>query len=287
MFSFFSNWRSKSETASPTLDSLPLPVTAMPKRNRKNLHLQSTPISPPIPFSQSQSLTGFDDASGVWGYSPPSPTRAGPSNVAWLNSSRSFDEEKNMPRFENTLPAVVRLDSQPHVHPMGRSISLPLMPSLPEDVNESGRWGLKLHTNEEFSQSTQSLRLEPRPLSYTDVYGSAYDYPLAKQLSPIAEQDYFSPESLCHAKPLPHASDQDLSAIYSQTNPSPGGSQASEVAREYQIPLLVISRLFNKFTQVLPLSTLRHSSHANSTERYHKHPLVLTFPLPPPFRDHQ
>lgn len=246
MFSFFSNWRPKSET-SQTLDSLPLPVTAGPKKNRnkKDLHLEPTPISPPIPHSSPQPLTGFDDASGAWGYSQPSPTRVGPSHVAWLNSSRSFDEEKSMPRFETAPPAVVRLEPQPHVHPMGRSISLPPMSSSLSEANDSTRWGLKLRTNEEFSQSTQSLRLDPRPLSYIrDVYGSAYDYPLAKQLSPIAEQDYFSPESLRRTKPLPKASDNDLfapSIAYSHTNPSPGGSQTSEVAREYRaLPLLVI-----------------------------------------------
>ena len=89
----------------------------------------------------------------------------------------------------------------------------------------NSRWGgLKLHTASPFSQSTlqvnglifppppdtsshhqlppgafpTSLRPGTPPLSTvnTDVYNHAYSYPLAKQLSPIAEQDYFSPISL-------------------------------------------------------------------------------------------
>jgi hypothetical protein len=90
----------------------------------------------------------------------------------------------------------------------------------------TSRWGnLKLHTASPFSQSTlqvdglifppppdtpshyhhppagvlsPSLRpgTPPLPTVNTDVYNHAYSYPLAKQLSPIAEQDYFSPISV-------------------------------------------------------------------------------------------
>ena len=91
-----------------------------------------------------------------------------------------------------------------------------------------GRGGLKLHTVSPFSKST--LRVDglvfpqppdtspyhnlplpihagfftpslqpgtpPLPTVNTDVYSHAYDFPLAHQLSPIAEQDYFSPISV-------------------------------------------------------------------------------------------
>ena len=84
----------------------------------------------------------------------------------------------------------------------------------------TSRWGgLKLHTASPFSQSTlqvDGLIFPPPPdtISHnlpagvlppslpliptvnTDVYNHAYNYPLAKQLSPIAEQDYFSPISV-------------------------------------------------------------------------------------------
>jgi hypothetical protein len=88
----------------------------------------------------------------------------------------------------------------------------------------TSRWGgLKLHTASPFSKST--LRVDgldfppppdtslyhnlplhipagvlppgtPPPTVNTDVYNHAYNYPLVKQLSPIAEQDYFSPISV-------------------------------------------------------------------------------------------
>lgn len=88
----------------------------------------------------------------------------------------------------------------------------------------TSRWGnLKLHTSSPFSQSTlqvDGLTFPPPPdtISYhlpagvlppplqpgtppistvnTDVYHHAYNYPLVKQLSPIAEQDSFSPISV-------------------------------------------------------------------------------------------
>lgn len=88
--------------------------------------------------------------------------------------------------------------------------SLPTaVPARPASMPKS-RWGLRLQM-----QGTQSMpvlsraRTEQRPMpgafeaapagtetdmyAQTDVYAHAYSYPLAKQLSPIAEQDYVSP----------------------------------------------------------------------------------------------
>ena len=89
----------------------------------------------------------------------------------------------------------------------------------------SRRGGLKLHAASPFSKSTLRVdglvfpsppdtssyhnlplripggvfpppRTPPLPTVNTDVYNNAYSYPLAKQLSPIAEQDYVSPISV-------------------------------------------------------------------------------------------
>ena len=103
------------------------------------------------------------------------------------------------------------------------------LPTPTTATTSTSRWGgLKLHTASPFSQST--LRVDglifpsppdtssphltlplpggvfppslqqppgtPPPTVNTDVYNYAYNYPLAKQLSPIAEQDYFSPVSV-------------------------------------------------------------------------------------------
>ncbi|KAF8802389.1 hypothetical protein BYT27DRAFT_6766911 [Phlegmacium glaucopus] len=103
-------------------------------------------------------------------------------------------------------------------------------PKQSTTISSTSRWGgLKLHTASPFSQSTlrvdglifppppdtsphRTLPLSttaagvfppslqpgtpPLPTVNTDVYNHAYNYPLAKQLSPIAEQDYFSPVSV-------------------------------------------------------------------------------------------
>ncbi|KAM6501092.1 hypothetical protein JOM56_004106 [Amanita muscaria] len=102
---------------------------------------------------------------------------------------------------------------------------------------------LNLDANAQFAQSVQSLRLVDHiaAASATDVFAGAYDYPRAKQLSPIAEVDYVSPDSLKKTQSLPFMSNFDLSATaYSRqntnntntTNISPGGaSQGSEVTR--------------------------------------------------------
>lgn len=79
------------------------------------------------------------------------------------------------------------------------------VPARPASMPKS-RWGLRLQL-----QGTQSMptlpqaRPEQRPMpgaleatpadAETDVYAHAYSYPLATQLSPIAEQDYVSPSA--------------------------------------------------------------------------------------------
>ncbi|KAJ2922587.1 hypothetical protein H1R20_g14493, partial [Candolleomyces eurysporus] len=145
-----------------------------------------------------------------------------------------------------------------------------------------GKWStLKLHTNHIYSQSTQSLPASssspPDQLSSgvgmhsdtslphhydanPDQYAYAYSYPMVKQLSPIAEQDYFSPDSLKRTRSLPPSgntsragSDKDLrtSAVSGASllthSGSPIGSHTSEITRPspiYASPF--ISRPLNR-----------------------------------------
>ena len=135
-------------------------------------------------------------------------------------------------------------------------------------ANGAGRGSLKLHTgNPLYSQSTQSLPatsaieasqfdhqgMHSDPyLAYSEVHpDSAYSYaptyPLVKQLSPIAEQDYMSPDSLKRPKSLPpsapasrvgseadmRGSQMSQGGSLTHTTASPIGSQTSEVAREF------------------------------------------------------
>ncbi|KAJ3985532.1 hypothetical protein F5890DRAFT_1409317 [Lentinula detonsa] len=71
--------------------------------------------------------------------------------------------------------------------------------------------------------STYSLRTLTPSTHVSTLYGDAYDYPLVKPLSPIAEQDYFSPESLRKTIQLP----ADTSTSISTSVPSPAGSQST------------------------------------------------------------
>ena len=173
----------------------------------------------------------------------------------------------------SALPAVIRMPSQTNIRAhapiqIGRSVSSP-SPSTSHTTNPSSKWNLRLNT------STHSLRLDPHynpnlntnmnfsssrmynlgpGPSSTDLFGYAYNYPLAKQLSPIAEQDYFSPESLKRSILLPggrsgsaighntiadsntDTASPSLSYSHSNahTNPSPSGSQSSEITRRWR-----------------------------------------------------
>ncbi|KAJ3863622.1 hypothetical protein EV359DRAFT_42807 [Lentinula novae-zelandiae] len=70
--------------------------------------------------------------------------------------------------------------------------------------------------------STFSLRMDAQSHVST-LYGDAYNYPLVKPLSPIAEQDYFSPESLRKTIQLP----PDTSIPISPSVSSPAGSHST------------------------------------------------------------
>ena len=212
----------------------------------------------------------------------------GPSSVAWFSSGartqthtppepeadvsdhRGHDDElPQQPEIPVAIPglappAVIRMPSYTHLHtyvhshapiPIGRSVSSPSPPT--SHSTTPSKWNLRLNT------STHSLRLDPNlnpsagmyymnaGSSSTDLFGYAYNYPLAKQLSPIAEQDYFSPESLRRSIPLPSVGSNSgsgnsiadteagiepspslsYSHSCSHTNPSPSGSQSSEITR--------------------------------------------------------
>lgn len=246
--------------------SLPLPATEKTKWKRRELQLltAANQISSPAPMSTSQSITGFDNHANVWqshSLHHPSPSRAGPSQVAWLSSTESVHVVEQ-PAPAVLAPVPVQRPSISHIHPIGRSVSSPpTSPSYevsPTDSDSSSstatpaRWGLKLQTNPAYSTSTHSLRLEPRPHS-TDVFGYAYSYPLAKQLSPIAEQDYFSPESLRRTKPLPSGSSPSIA--FSYTSPSPNGSHISEITRTFAPITPLHSSTFHPITITVELIT--------------------------------
>ncbi|TFK75655.1 hypothetical protein BDN72DRAFT_892153 [Pluteus cervinus] len=107
-----------------------------------------------------------------------------------------------------------------------------------------------------------------------DLFGYAQQYPLVKQLSPIAEQDYFSPDSLHRSKGLPSTSslghaqtDVSPSMARSYTNPSPSGSHHSEITR----PSPVYSHPF--INRPLNRTLSQTSSQKSSSSSVHQVPI--------------
>lgn len=149
------------------------------------------------------------------------------------------------------------------------SSSSEVSPTFPaaSGSNAGGRWPLKLQTgNPIYSQSMQSLPSSSSPpgasqfhnqgmhsdpsLAYSegnaDAFSYAYSYPLVAQLSPIAEQDYLSPDSFMRPKSLPPSSPTSRTGLeldmrgsemsnggsLKTHSGSPVGSQMSEITRE-------------------------------------------------------
>ncbi|KAG6907527.1 hypothetical protein DXG01_008563 [Tephrocybe rancida] len=285
-------------------------------------------IGYPIPKASPLSLTGIEApdniirAPGQWqhSYSHPSPTRSGPSNVEWMVDASDAGRTESVHNAPSP-PEVVRLASQTKVNPISRALSAPSL-STPHDSatpsstsssssspagtpTSKGQSGLRLNTNPVPAQSANTLRLDAPASVTTDVYAHAYNYPLAKQLSPIEEQDYFSPVSLRTPISLPNGSDDsndsNASIAYAMsfaTNPSPVGSQKSEIGRpspSYSTPHPFITRQVNRTisqtssrTQTSTTSLPRASSStaAKSAEPPLLPPLSLAPPFPGPHPSH-
>ncbi|TFK29551.1 hypothetical protein FA15DRAFT_582070 [Coprinopsis marcescibilis] len=197
-----------------------------------------------------------------------------------------------------------------HPSPTSSASSAEITPTafaVPSIASHGGKWNLKLQTGP--GASTQSLPTTSAVVSppmvleaadqrpHTDVYGYAYNYPLAKQLSPIAEQDYLSPDSLKRTQSLPAsagsasrtASDKDLRFSASGASASPGGSQGSEPTRpspSYSSPF--ITRQLNRTAS--QTSSRTHVSATSSTAVQSRHsskaievPIIPPLDLRPPF----
>ncbi|KAG6811652.1 hypothetical protein H0H92_006414 [Tricholoma furcatifolium] len=190
---FYEEPTENSTSDGPVDTALPFPVAAgKPNLNSKwagrDLELVDNVVNPVVQSSP-HLVTGLDNPSTSWRkllYPHSSAMKPGPPNVEWMISSSSgVHEGQNLDATrevfpvmpEVPLPAVVRL---PDINPIARSVSAP---PAPIPVSKAG---LKLNIH-----PTHSLHT---PVA-TGVYGQAYSYPLAKQLSPIEEKDYFSPSS--------------------------------------------------------------------------------------------
>ncbi|KAF9260355.1 hypothetical protein L218DRAFT_1002829 [Marasmius fiardii PR-910] len=230
------SWRSKPrdlEAANP------------PPSKKKGLHLDTSLISGPIPLGTPISITGFDIEDNR-GNRPPhsspvssSPTRTGPSNIAWLRKGDSEDVEDNedkggvkrLPILYPPLPAVVRLDGKNNTYPVTRSVSSPTPYTNSFDPSTWSSSSRKWNLNSAHAGSTHSLRLDTQHHRPMLSNGSAHSYPLTKPLlSPIIEQDYTSPSAPFKPIPLPSVSDTTDSTPLSTPAPAPSlaGSTSSE-----------------------------------------------------------
>ncbi|KAJ3535632.1 hypothetical protein NMY22_g6394 [Coprinellus aureogranulatus] len=223
----------------------------------------------------------------------PSQTRGGASPMASPSGSTS---EHHITAPSAPIPMRRTVSSppssaSPYDHSPADESSSPsseLTPTFPAgavpgtySAGTGGRWNLKLHTaNPIYSQSTQSLPSSSFPPGLSEfrnqgmhsdpslAYGEGnqdafftYSYPVVKQLSPIAEQEYMSPDSMNRTKSLPPStpasgvgSEHEMrvsgpsrgGSLLTQSG-SPIGSQTSEITRPspiYSSPF--ISRPLNR-----------------------------------------
>ncbi|ESK91696.1 hypothetical protein Moror_10670 [Moniliophthora roreri MCA 2997] len=285
----FSSWRSKEKDdleAAATSASSWSTHTESQTQNPK-LKLNTSIIGPPIPYRTPNSITGFDVDNDTQWPAPPSPvssTRSGPSSIAWLRTPTE-DQPRTSPTVYPPPPAVIRIGRvDQHAHPVTRSVSSPApyssSSSLPTNFNgTTPRWNGKTLMNQAYSGSTHSLRLEhvPYPMN---PYTNTYSYPLMKPLSPIAEQDYFSPESFRRTIPLPPGSETSASIATTGASPTPPASTpASEASR----PSPVRSNLFISRTVNRSMSQASHKSSISTTSSVAAPPVLPPLDLRPPF----
>ncbi|KAJ3880943.1 hypothetical protein F5051DRAFT_138885 [Lentinula edodes] len=221
-------WRSRGDVqqdleANPNNDHFTrLPSAQRSRPNQPKLQLNTSMISIPIKRSP-HSITGIEGHEAQWHTSPNGSTRSGPSNIAWLRHDPSRDEDQLPVR-----PPAARLGMVRHTAiPLSRSISSPASSQL--QVYPARRLGM----NPAHAGSTFSLRMDGQSHIST-LYGDAYNYPLVKPLSPIAEQDYFSPESLRKTIQLP----PDTSTSISPSVSSPAGSHSTRPSPVHSLPFI-------------------------------------------------
>lgn len=229
-----SRWKGVVSGASIShpIRSSPVSLTGLDAPEPLNRAPAPAPNAHPALVPDSSSVYGYDSGSERWNhphplsypnstsYPHPQPsttaTRSGPSNVEWVVGHDEFEGAYvGLPQ-----PAVVRSDS--NSQRISRSASAPFL-STPPPSSSSPKGNLRLVTRpatattniEPYSNASATPYANMNPFANpvytlptgfgpssgsgsfsTDVYNHAYNYPLAKQLSPIIEQDYISPASI-------------------------------------------------------------------------------------------
>lgn len=153
-----------------------------------------------LPTQASGQFTTLSDSysthSDQWSLSSTEPPRSGPSpGASWVSCSNL------------SVPGQAHVAGRPaSTPPPSRTSPIPMVPTpRPKFYSHS------------LAKSAHSLRLDPTYTSSSSPFPDDYLQPGAKHLSPIAEQDYFSPER--RSLPLPSERDITLSSS------SPDGSE--------------------------------------------------------------
>ncbi|KAK0205517.1 hypothetical protein DFS33DRAFT_1383426 [Desarmillaria ectypa] len=245
--------------------------------NSSTLHLNTAMVSAPLQKPSPVSLTGFDDH---W------QRKNQPSTVAWLSTTDLNGEQiiTNLPIIPPPAAQKSRLGGA-HLHPISRTVSSPATsPSYsspsPSTSSPSSSYGTKLtpprlQMNRASTRSTQSLRLDS---TTHDRYGK-------KQLSPIAEQDYFSPDSLRRSILLPSIS-AELTPVTPSTNQSQNtsGSDITRPSPVYSNPFILrpLNRTGSQSSSRTHISILTTQSETPPSIP----PLDLRPPFPGPHPSH-
>ncbi|SJL10680.1 uncharacterized protein ARMOST_14071 [Armillaria ostoyae] len=251
--------------------------------NSSTLHINTSMVSAPLQKPSPVSLTGSDGQS--------QPRKNQPSTVAWLSTTDSNGEQivTNLPIIPP--PAVPKSQlGGGHLHPISRAASSPatspsysspspssssLSSSSPSSSSSTKLVPPRLQMNRALNHSTQSLRLDS---TIYDRYGK-------KQLSPIAEQDYFSPESLRRSIPLPSIS-AELTPVTPSTNQShnTNGSDITRPSPVYSSPFILrpLNRTGSQSSSRTHISNLTTQSETPPSIP----PLDLRPPFPGPHPSH-
>ncbi|KAK0498983.1 hypothetical protein EDD18DRAFT_1350417 [Armillaria luteobubalina] len=261
--------------------------------NSSTLHINTAMVSAPLQKPSPVSLTGFDGQS--------QPRKTQPSTVAWLSGTDSNGEEivTNLPIIPPPAVPKPQLGGG-HLHPISRAASSPatspsysspsytppsysspspssssLTSSSPSTSSSTKLVPPRLQMNRALNHSTQSLRLDS---TIFDRYGK-------KQLSPIAEQDYISPESLRRSIPLPSIS-AELTPVSPSTNHShnTNGSDITRPSPVYSSPFILrpLNRTGSQSSSRTHISNLTTQSETPPSIP----PLDLRPPFPGPHPSH-
>lgn len=193
---------------------------------RKTLSSPATPTSPPHHYSISpaDSTSSSSELTPTFGAANPSSSSSNNNNNnynGWKGNLKLHLTNHIYSQSTQSLPANSSSSTVPplHAHAIAGS-----------QLRSAG-----MHSDPSLTAAgatTGTTAARPDAGKHDAFYGHLYSYPLVKPLSPIAEQDYMSPDSMQRTHSLPPSGSEKELARMSYGS-SPMGSLSSEITREY------------------------------------------------------